>query len=78
MSILEDDNQLLFFWKEFSSDTSYAKKKAQGVERLAFHCMLKQYHLDSNYSILSVLDLNGHVICPLYCYKNFKLIYLSQ
>jgi len=48
LSILESNNQLLFFWEEFSSDSLYVEKKAQGVERLAFHCMLKKYGLDSN------------------------------
>ncbi|EXX61528.1 hypothetical protein RirG_170360 [Rhizophagus irregularis DAOM 197198w] len=48
LSILESNNQLLFFWEEFGSDSLYIKKKAQGVGRLAFHCMLKKYGLDSN------------------------------
>ncbi|GET63908.1 hypothetical protein GLOIN_2v1801635 [Rhizophagus irregularis DAOM 181602=DAOM 197198] len=43
LSILESNNQLLFFWEEFGSDSLYIKKKAQGVGRLAFHCMLKKY-----------------------------------
>ena len=62
MSILEDNNQLLFVWKEFGSDTLYTEKKAQGAERLAFHCMLKKYRLDSNNSIQSILGLNNSEI----------------
>src|SRR6266498_3570480 len=57
LSILESNNQLLFFWEEFSSDSLYVEKKAQGVERLAFHCMLKKYGLDSNTCLRSILGL---------------------
>jgi hypothetical protein len=62
MSILEDNNQLLFLWEEFGSDTLYAEKKVQDAERLAFHCMLKKYRLDSNNSIQSILGLNNSEI----------------
>ena len=58
MSILESNKQLLFSWEEFGSDTSYIKKNAQGVEKIAFHYMLKKYGLHSNNSIQSVLGLN--------------------
>ncbi|CAB4494122.1 unnamed protein product [Rhizophagus irregularis] len=51
LSILERNNQLLFLWEEFGLDTSYTNKKAQGVEQLAFHCMLKEYGLESNNTI---------------------------
>jgi len=57
LSILENNNQLLFSWEEFSSDVSYSNKKAQGVEQLAFHCMLKKYGLESNNTIRSILGL---------------------
>ncbi|RIA84549.1 hypothetical protein C1645_412472 [Glomus cerebriforme] len=57
LSILERNNQLLFLWEEFGSDISYTDKKAQGVERLAFHCMLKEYDLESNNTIRSLLGL---------------------
>ncbi|CAB4401313.1 unnamed protein product [Rhizophagus irregularis] len=30
--ILESNNQLLFFWKEFSLDVSYSNRKAHSVE----------------------------------------------
>jgi hypothetical protein len=33
------------------------KKKAQGVERLAFQCMLKKYGIESNTTIRSILGL---------------------
>ncbi|CAI2191205.1 18070_t:CDS:2 [Funneliformis geosporum] len=59
MLILEDNNQLLFLWKEFGSDKSYVKKRAQGVEWLAFYCMLKKYYLNSNNFIQVVLGLNN-------------------
>src|ERR1051325_3515634 len=57
LSILESNNELLFFWEEFGSDVLYTNKKAQGVERLAFHCMLKQYGLESNTTIRTILGL---------------------
>jgi hypothetical protein len=57
LSILESNNQLLFFWEEFGSDITYTDKKAQGVERLAFHCMLKKYGLESTTPIRSILGL---------------------
>ena len=43
LSILESNNQLLFYWKEFGFDVSYTEKKAQGFERIVFHYMLKKY-----------------------------------
>ncbi|CAB4382771.1 unnamed protein product [Rhizophagus irregularis] len=58
LSILESNNQLLFYWKEFGFDTLYTEKKAQGLERVAFHYMLKKYGLDSNNSIQYILGLN--------------------
>ncbi|CAB4404918.1 unnamed protein product [Rhizophagus irregularis] len=57
LSVLENNNQLLFFWEEFGSDASYTKKKAQGVKRLAFQCMLKKYGIESNTTIRSILGL---------------------
>jgi hypothetical protein len=57
LSILESNSQLLFFWEEFGSDVSYAEKKVESVERLAFHCLLKKYGLDSNTSLQSFLGL---------------------
>ncbi|PKK66173.1 hypothetical protein RhiirC2_785137 [Rhizophagus irregularis] len=42
---------------EFDSDFSYTDKKTQGVERFAFHCMLKQYGLESNTIIRTILGL---------------------
>ncbi|POG61975.1 hypothetical protein GLOIN_2v1485801, partial [Rhizophagus irregularis DAOM 181602=DAOM 197198] len=58
LSILESNNQLLFYWKEFGFDTLYTEKKAQGLERVAFHYMLKKYGLDSNNSIQYIFGLN--------------------
>jgi len=55
--ILENNNQLLFFWEEFGSDSLYTEKKVQGVERLVFHYMLKKYGLDSNTCLRSILSL---------------------
>ncbi|PKY58239.1 hypothetical protein RhiirA4_479987 [Rhizophagus irregularis] len=57
LSILESNNQLLFFWEEFGSDSLYIEKKAQGVGRFAFYCMLKKYGLDSNTCLRSILGL---------------------
>ncbi|CAB4381110.1 unnamed protein product [Rhizophagus irregularis] len=57
LSILKSNNQLLFFWEEFGSDSLYIEKKAQGVGRLAFHCILKKYDLDSNTCLQSILGL---------------------
>ncbi|CAI2183594.1 3269_t:CDS:2, partial [Funneliformis geosporum] len=42
----------------FGSDALYAEKKVQGVEQLAFHCMLKKYGLSSNTSLQSILGLS--------------------
>ncbi|PKK61306.1 hypothetical protein RhiirC2_791990 [Rhizophagus irregularis] len=56
LSILKSNNQLLFFWEEFGSDSLYIEKKAQGVGRLAFHCILKKYDLDSNTCLQSILE----------------------
>ncbi|RHZ48037.1 hypothetical protein Glove_562g38 [Diversispora epigaea] len=58
LSILENNNQLLFFWEEYGCDTSYVNKKAQGFERMAFYYMLQEYGLSSNNSIISILGLN--------------------
>ncbi|CAB4373271.1 unnamed protein product [Rhizophagus irregularis] len=58
LSILESNNQLLFYWEEFGSDTSYVNRKAQGFERVAFHYMLKKYGLVITNSIQYVLGLN--------------------
>ncbi|PKY43976.1 hypothetical protein RhiirA4_458121 [Rhizophagus irregularis] len=55
--ILKSNNQLLFFWEEFSLDVSYSNRKAHSIERLAFYCMLKKYSLESNTTIRSILDL---------------------
>ena len=57
LSILKSNNQLLFFWEEFGSDLLYVEKKAQGVEHLAFNCMLKRYKLDSTTCLRSILGL---------------------
>ncbi|RIA83321.1 hypothetical protein C1645_834008 [Glomus cerebriforme] len=57
LSIIERNNKLLFLWKEFGSDASYTDKQTQGIERLAFHCMLKEYGLESNNTIRSILGL---------------------
>ncbi|CAB4410611.1 unnamed protein product [Rhizophagus irregularis] len=58
LSILESNNQLLFYWEEFGSDVSYVNRKAQGFERVAFHYMLKKYGLVCTNSIQYVLGLN--------------------
>ncbi|CAB4406772.1 unnamed protein product [Rhizophagus irregularis] len=57
LSILESNNQLLFYWKEFGSDASYVNRKAQGFERVAFHYILKKYGLVCTNSIQYVLGL---------------------
>ncbi|POG71758.1 hypothetical protein GLOIN_2v1840912 [Rhizophagus irregularis DAOM 181602=DAOM 197198] len=58
LSILESNNQLLFYWKEFGSDTSYVNRKAQGFEQVAFYYMLKKYGFVTTNSIQYVLGLN--------------------
>ncbi|GBC42943.2 uncharacterized protein OCT59_007997 [Rhizophagus irregularis] len=78
LSILESNNQLLFFWEEFGLDVSYSNRKAHGVERLAFHCMLKKYNLESNTTIRSILGLyDPQVINKLQrlVYEKFPLRY---
>src|SRR6266480_3936132 len=78
LSILENNNQLLFSWEEFGSDSLYVEKKAQGVERLAFYCMLKKYHLDSNTCLRSILGLCEPQIIIKFqqlVYKRFPLQY---
>ncbi|CAB4384121.1 unnamed protein product [Rhizophagus irregularis] len=57
LSILENNNQLLFLWEEFGSDVSYSNRKAHGVERLAFRLMLKKYGLELNNTVRSILSL---------------------
>ncbi|CAB4387012.1 unnamed protein product [Rhizophagus irregularis] len=57
LSILENNNQLLFLWEEFGSDVSYSNRKAHGVERLAFRLMLKKYGLELNNTVRLILGL---------------------
>ncbi|CAB4438115.1 unnamed protein product [Rhizophagus irregularis] len=52
----EQNHNAGYLFIQFGSDSLYIEKKAQGVGRFAFYCMLKKYGLDSNTCLRSILE----------------------